>query len=818
MSKNLIAALLLMLSVELKSNHKATAYSSVSQEIHYLNREAGEVFIVWGINGWNTPELNAHPPESYVKGGLVYSPMISDGKAFKTTINVAEGTMIDYVFWITKGPRNTATDVWDNNADSHRDFHTTAADNDIAIVTSSVKARPREQLSLLDFSWNIFITSSVLLLGFAASKRLFFRKIKIKQLPSVIILASAICTTLLLFFVRPSVSGVSWDFYLNPLSFAPQMYWMAIYDLYYISFLAFVFMALVWAFRNYPRVRMGLALSFSLLCLLSVIVAICNIRVVELLGKPFNYQWLYYSDFLNSAESKEALSANLPPSYVSNFLVLCFAFIIGSILLTASLHLLAQNAKVRRVMMISFFGLSGTYLIMAEKSIQSQNYDYDKLANPIFAFIESINPFSEKPALFTMEVADSLKDFRSSRKSTVHNMPQKREKIKNVLIYVLESTPAEYMEVYGGKYEVTPELEKLKHHSVIFENIYAHAPATNLSMVSILSSIYPTLSYNSITQEHPDINVATISSELKKHNYRTAFFNSADNRFQNAGGFLANRNLDLVRDCRDNICEKFVTSTDWDFMDGKDDACTAEELMEWIEKDKEKPFFAMMWTYQTHYPYFVNGEEQIFTEADPFFNRYLNAVRHNDMVLGKIVRQLKERKLYESTLLVVVGDHGEAFGRHGQITHARKIYEENLHVPCVFINPAFEQQKLASVGGLIDVAPTVLNVLGYQAPEQWLGENLFAINQNKRVYFFAPWSDFLFGYREGNFKYIYNATKNVTEIYNLQRDPHETKNLAPDLPWEVELCHQRLAAWTQHVNQFMGHTLSGPGAAQLAKK
>src|SRR5207237_5760195 len=107
-----------------------------------------------------------------------------------------------------------------------------------------------------------------------------------------------------------------------------------------------------------------------------------------------------------------------------------------------------------------------------------------------------------------------------------------------------------------------------------------------------------------------------------------------------------------------------------------------------INKEPGKRFFSVIWTYQTHYPYFFSEKEEKYDDSDPVFNRYLNAVKHSDLVLGNLLSELKRKGLFESTLVVVIGDHGEAFGRHDQTTHASKIYEENLHIPCVFINPS----------------------------------------------------------------------------------------------------------------------------------
>jgi lipoteichoic acid synthase len=297
--------------------------------------------------------------------------------------------------------------------------------------------------------------------------------------------------------------------------------------------------------------------------------------------------------------------------------------------------------------------------------------------------------------------------------------------------------------------------------------------------------------------------IPTLSSELKSKDYRTSFFNSGDNHYQKAGEFLSYRGFDRISDSNDSICTngKFkVNGNDWEYMDGRDDACTASQLLQWIDTDTTKPFFAMMWTYQTHYPYFFRGTEKKYNYKDLFFNRYLNALHYTDSVVGKIKDHLEKTGRMGSTLLVLVGDHGEAFGRHQQVSHGRKVYEENLHVPCLFFNPAFSGTQAAYPGGMVDIAPTIMNFLNYKSPEDWEGESLLSKNENSRVYFFAPWSDYLFGYRHGDRKFIYNATTNQAELYDLATDPFESKNIIKENK-EPTRHYLELAAWAQSVNK-----------------
>jgi phosphoglycerol transferase MdoB-like AlkP superfamily enzyme len=791
----------IFLVVLLFSNHTALSQTEkrAEQEIRFKCEDAKEVYLVWGVNNWQIiNELKT--PETFVKNNLFYTPMNFQEGAFVAKLNLPQHITIDYDFWIAKGPGNYETDLWDANWPK-KDYHTRVGDNPIVTVESKLKVRPKQNLSLLDFAQPLSINLFILMAFLLMFKKHIVRS-KRKSGPYAYIIAAGIVLYLMLLGLRQSITGLSWEIYLHPLKHLGDFFISGYYDLIYVSVVTAIFLALVFAFRKSPRVQKGVLFSFFGICLISLVVGILNIRIVEALGRPFNLQWFYYSDFLHSKEAKSTVSSNLSSDYVFNISLLLGAAVFSVVILLMAAKILLDTDRSRKLALYSLGVCLSVYLAVSGWKINSQNLNYDTFSNPVVAFTESLRSFSQRPALFSMLVPDSLQ-FRV-RKNKRNEIRLGNNKIRNVLVFVMESTPSEYIQSYGSKYNVTPELEKYSRNTILFENIYAHAPATNLSMVSLLGSMYPWLSCYTLTNEYPELNFPTISSELKKRGYRTAFYNSADNRFQKAGEFLSYRNLDKIVDCQGEFCtEKYIkVNENWQYPDGKDDECTADQLTDWIIQEKDKPFFAAMWTYQTHYPYFISGTKKQFETSDTMFNRYLNALHHSDYVFGKLMKRLEQENLLESTLVVVVGDHGEAFGRHDQITHAQKLYEENLHVPCLFINPSFNSVRNKTVGGLVDIAPTVLNFLGYDSPDKWQGESLLSGNK-RRTYFFAPWSDYLFGYREENHKFIFNVTKNRMEVYDLEKDPQETNDLASRFEHKAEMYHQRMAAWVQYQNKFM---------------
>ena len=139
-----------------------------------------------------------------------------------------------------------------------------------------------------------------------------------------------------------------------------------------------------------------------------------------------------------------------------------------------------------------------------------------------------------------------------------------------------------------------------------------------------------------------------------------------------------------------------------------------------------------------------------------------------------------------------------------------KIYEENLHVPLVLICPGlFHGERLSTVGGLIDIAPTALDVLGIDPPAAWQGRSLFRSDRTGRVYFYSPFSYNLFGLREGDRKVIYSSSQDQTELYDLAADAREQIDRAAEFPDAVRRGQDRLAAWAQFQDRFVQRMIEG---------
>jgi phosphoglycerol transferase MdoB-like AlkP superfamily enzyme len=782
--------------------------ATVTQEFRYRMSEAGEVYLLWGVNDWKTVPEQLRPEGTVLRKWVMYSPMQVRGNAFTVKLQVPSGSIIDYLFHITETRHGASIDLWDSNGD--QDYHTVATQDGAVEIKSTLTLARAEQR---DFSILLPLLFGMCLILLATA---LVPNQQTPVNPNVKILCMGLSLCFFLVVIRANIMGYGWISLRSSLVLAPKVLLAGYYDLVYVSIISASFLVLLVLFRKNQKAQNRFYSIFLGIAMLSLLIAFLNIKIVQMLGTPFNYQWLYYSDFLNSLDAHNAMLSNLSWNLLANVVALAVAMIIVSRLLNRGISLLLHKYNLGRILVIAAVSFLLIYFPLANWYISNKNWNHLKLANPVASFLGSVINSRQSPKLFTMKTTLGSEDFETVLDETSENHAIQnpgKSGIKNIIIVVLESVAAEYIEAYGGTYPTTPELNRYIQQSALFENIYAHAPTTNYSMVSILGSIYPWISYRSLTQEYPDVTIPTLSAELKNHGYRTAFFNASDNRFQSADKFLSHRQFDKIEDYRSLNCkrQKFDREREG-LMEGVDDLCIFDSFVEWAGRESERPFFAMMWTYQTHYPYFVVGNEIDFGVEDKTLNRYLNALHHGDEVLGNLLRWLQGRNILESTLVVLVGDHGEAFGRHDQWVHASRIYEENIHVPFILINPAlFSGEKFSTIGGLIDIAPTVMDILDLPPSDKWQGRSLFQGARTGRVYFFAPWSGLRFGYRDGNLKLIFDASNNTSEVYDLEKDPRETENLAKALPEFAQEGHQRLAAWVQFQDRFFRDLLANGG-------
>jgi arylsulfatase A-like enzyme len=293
------------------------------------------------------------------------------------------------------------------------------------------------------------------------------------------------------------------------------------------------------------------------------------------------------------------------------------------------------------------------------------------------------------------------------------------------------------------------------------------------------------------------------------HGYQTAFMTPSDLEWAGWRPFLATHGFDEVRDYHALACTDLISS--W----GVEDRCMVDGMIDFVRQHRSKPFFLMGWTTQTHHPYDPTpGVPLLDLQREPSpdpeeLGRYLNVLHETDRQLGRLFDVLRQTGLDRDTLLVVLGDHGQAFGYpHITYIQGRTVYEEDVHVPLMIWAPQLYRAAPRSkvIGSQIDLAPTIAELADVPKAPDWQGHSLFEESHPPRAYFYVAEDHFTLGVREGRWKYILDLREGVDELFDLDRDPNEQRNLSTSQRDITDRLRQRLAAWTEANRRQYGRT------------
>jgi hypothetical protein len=358
---------------------------------------------------------------------------------------------------------------------------------------------------------------------------------------------------------------------------------------------------------------------------------------------------------------------------------------------------------------------------------------------------------------------------------------------RNVVLVSLESTGAQYLRLYDGSYDLTPNLDRLAQHAAVFESAYAVTPESIKGLYSVLCSRYP--AFETPAQAYGSTPCRSLASELAGAGYRTALFHSGRFAYLGMNAVVQGRGFEVLEDAG-------TIGGNHESSFGVDEPATVSRMLAWIDSlSKGERFFLTYLPIAGHHPY-ATPERGPFPDRDDI-GRYRNAIRHGDASLGALIDGLRARGLEQQTLWIIYGDHGQAFGQHdGNYGHTFFLYEENVRVPFIVAAPGAidRTERSRTTISLVDVAPTMLDLLGLPIPAERQGQS--ALDGPARMaLFFTDYSLSLAGLRDGRWKLVHDLTSGRSKLFDLERDPSERANVAPDHPARVAEYERRLNAW-----------------------
>ncbi len=393
---------------------------------------------------------------------------------------------------------------------------------------------------------------------------------------------------------------------------------------------------------------------------------------------------------------------------------------------------------------------------------------------------------------------------------------------RNVVLVFLESARAGATTPYNKNLETTPFMNELAKSSILAERAYTIVPHSNNAITATNCGIDPptdrwgTLS---LAVRKPSTCLADL---LKGQGYNTVYFTSSTQTFENLGRIVENLGYEEFYSVEDMDKEGFEQANYF----GYEDDVMLKPSEEWLEKQKKsgKPFLATYATITAHHDYLAPqkryGRED-FNEDD-LVNRYLNSIRYQDLFLKNLIDQYKKLGLYDDTVFVVLGDHGEGFGEHDRFQHDNVPYEEGLRIPLLIHDPRWCENGCESGGRIqtpvnqLDILPTVADLLGYGIKGgDFKGSSLLRPLPENRTFRASCWNEKgCVASIKGKEKYIYHYGDQPEEIFDLSEDPFERQNLAGQYsPEELEERRSELLEWRAKVNSRYGLVTSNNDAS-----
>jgi choline-sulfatase len=352
-----------------------------------------------------------------------------------------------------------------------------------------------------------------------------------------------------------------------------------------------------------------------------------------------------------------------------------------------------------------------------------------------------------------------------------------------VILVSIDTLRADHLGAYGYRRVPTPNIDSLASGGTLFSNIACQTPLTLPSHTSLFTSTYP---FENGIQENAELvpqGAVTLASVLKSHGYKTAAFISTVFLEREMG---LDQGFDIY-DSPFNFAafspisgEMFFGGAKSSFFarDRRDGALTLYSALRWLTANKGQTVFVFIHLFDLHTPYSI--PEAVARSKG--ISRYDAQLEYEDELIGRLKKTLVREGWWDKALTVLLADHGEGLGDHGELSHGYFIYQSTLHVPLIMHWPhgtAGEPPLVLQPGGLIDVAPTILDFLHLPLPSSFEGASLFGppravYSESFHTHDSFGWSP-LRSLRLGDYKYILAPRP---ELYNLKIDPAEKNNIA----------------------------------------
>jgi len=357
--------------------------------------------------------------------------------------------------------------------------------------------------------------------------------------------------------------------------------------------------------------------------------------------------------------------------------------------------------------------------------------------------------------------------------SPLYSRKEGKKRGLNFLLITIDTLRSDRLSCYTDEHLKTPNIDSLAEKGILFSRAFANTSTTLPSHANILLGTTPL--YHGVHENSNFIvreEFLTLSEHLKSNGYNTGAFVGAfplDSRFGLTQGF------DIYDDDYGN--NQYQSSA---FVERKAEV-VVDNALEWL-KAQESAWFLWIHCFDPHDPYEPPEPFKTQYEKHP----YNGEVAYVDFVLGKLLNYMNEKNLFDNTLVVFTGDHGESLGEHGEMTHGFYAYNSSIWVPLIIAFPGVKPGQVEQYISHIDIFPTVCDVLDIKKPSFLQGVSLLPAMKGKKLRKMPIYIESMYPYYTVGWApqrgFIYDKEKfidsPIPELFDLDKDFEELKNLA----------------------------------------
>jgi phosphoglycerol transferase MdoB-like AlkP superfamily enzyme len=442
--------------------------------------------------------------------------------------------------------------------------------------------------------------------------------------------------------------------------------------------------------------------------------------VISLLIIPMKFVWKLLNKVVYSTQSNTSAA---PLSSVISFitlalvLFLCARGTVGHRPINPAFVYFSTDPLVNSLTLNSIYSVAHAYKQFGNEKNASKLYgkmDADK----VIKLVRQETGLA--PEMFNNELAPSL----------TTRVPVYQGKPKNLVIILEESLGAQYVGSLGGL-NLTPEIDKFNNEGWAFSNLFATGTRSVRGIEAVITGFTPTPARAVVKLDKSQQGFFTIASLLKTNNYTTQFIYGGESHFDNMKSFFLGNGFSDIVDFKDIKTAKFVAS--WGASDG--DLFNQADIELTKLHNSKQPFFSFVFTSSNHDPFEIPEgvvspikytEEQLNQFDAKELSRH-KAIQYADYALGQFIEKAKTQPYWEDTIFLIVADHdARAVGKD-------LVPIKNFHIPGVILNSGKKHILDERIVSQIDLAPTLLSLMGVTNHSPMLGHDLNNPNASGRA-------------------------------------------------------------------------------------